>query len=117
MRRISAANRNPAVNGAGGGPDPDTFVPDRYPNRHLALSTGHHHCQGADFARAEPLGRTGLGPRRLRSVGMMGRWPRAWSVVRTAATWWEQPAAARRERWELAVDEIAAVTGEAAAGG
>lgn len=33
--------------------DPDDFVPDRSPNRHLALSNGVHRCLGAHLIRVE----------------------------------------------------------------
>ncbi len=34
-------------------PDPDTFVPDRNPTRHLAFGHGTHYCLGAPLARLE----------------------------------------------------------------
>jgi cytochrome P450 len=33
--------------------DPDKFIPDRTPNRHLALSNGVHRCLGAHLIRVE----------------------------------------------------------------
>ena len=33
--------------------DPDTFVVDRSPNRHVAFGVGIHRCIGAPFARQE----------------------------------------------------------------
>jgi len=42
------ANRNRSVF-----PNPDTFVFDRTPNRHLAFSTGIHRCLGAHLVRME----------------------------------------------------------------
>jgi cytochrome P450 len=32
-------------------PDADEFVPDRYPNRHLAFGVGAHRCLGSNLAR------------------------------------------------------------------
>jgi cytochrome P450 len=43
-----AANRDPAEF-----PGPDTFVPDRNPNRHLAFGAGEHRCLGLHLARVE----------------------------------------------------------------
>lgn len=34
-------------------PDPDTFVPDRSPNRHFAFGAGVHRCLGSNLARLE----------------------------------------------------------------
>ncbi|HEX4659005.1 MAG TPA: cytochrome P450 [Streptosporangiaceae bacterium] len=34
-------------------PQPETFVPDRFPNRHYAFGTGPHRCLGAHLARVE----------------------------------------------------------------
>jgi cytochrome P450 len=34
-------------------PDPDEFVADRQPNRHVAFGIGKHRCIGSTLARAE----------------------------------------------------------------
>ena len=34
-------------------PDPDTFVPDRNPNRHFGFGAGEHRCLGIHLARVE----------------------------------------------------------------
>ncbi|PBC35616.1 hypothetical protein CJ179_47030 [Rhodococcus sp. ACS1] len=43
-----AANRDPREFD-----DPDTFLPDRFPNRHLALGSGIHRCLGMHLLRLE----------------------------------------------------------------
>lgn len=50
---FAAANRDDAVNGSAQQSDPNTFDPLRWPNRHLALGWGKHHCLGAELARLE----------------------------------------------------------------
>ena len=45
---LGSANRDPAVFDA-----PDTFVPDRDPNPHVAFGVGVHFCLGAPLARME----------------------------------------------------------------
>ncbi len=49
----AAANRDVAVNGNVAQSHPDTFDPCRWPNRHLALGRGKHHCLGGELARLE----------------------------------------------------------------
>jgi cytochrome P450 len=34
-------------------PDADAFIPDRFPNRHVAFGLGKHRCIGSTLARAE----------------------------------------------------------------
>jgi cytochrome P450 len=43
---LGSANRDAAAF-----PDPDEFVPDRYPNRHVAFGVGAHRCLGSNIAR------------------------------------------------------------------
>ncbi|WP_410603659.1 cytochrome P450 [Amycolatopsis sp. lyj-90] len=45
---LPAANRDPAVF-----EEPDTFLPGRKPNRHIAFGHGMHHCLGSALARIE----------------------------------------------------------------
>lgn len=45
---LPAANRDPRVFS-----DPDSFLPDRRPNKHLGFGYGPHHCLGAALARME----------------------------------------------------------------
>jgi cytochrome P450 len=45
---IGSANRDPEQFDA-----PETFVPERTPNRHIAFGTGIHYCLGAPLARIE----------------------------------------------------------------
>ena len=50
---FAAANRDVEVNGGREQSDPNAFDPTRWPNRHLALGWGRHHCLGAELARLE----------------------------------------------------------------
>ncbi|MFD1643579.1 cytochrome P450 [Halohasta litorea] len=45
---LGAANRDPEIFDA-----PETFRPERHPNRHIAFGTGVHFCLGAHLARME----------------------------------------------------------------
>lgn len=45
---IGAANRDPAVFD-----EPDRFIADRSPNRHLGYASGPHQCAGMAIARLE----------------------------------------------------------------
>ncbi|OXM68384.1 cytochrome P450 [Amycolatopsis vastitatis] len=45
---LPAANRDPAEFD-----DPDAFVPERKPNRHITFGHGMHHCLGSALARIE----------------------------------------------------------------
>jgi cytochrome P450 len=48
MMSLAPACRDPEVF-----PDPDHFVADREPNRHLAFAAGPHRCLGSHLARME----------------------------------------------------------------
>ena len=48
MLAWAAGNRDPEVFD-----EPDRFVPDRQPNRHLAFGAGNHKCLGQYFARVQ----------------------------------------------------------------
>jgi cytochrome P450 len=45
---LGSANRDPDEF-----PNPDEFIPDRHPNRHITFTTGIHRCIGSNFARME----------------------------------------------------------------
>jgi cytochrome P450 len=48
MLAWAAGNRDPEVFH-----NPDEFIPDRHPNRHLAFGAGNHKCLGQHFARVQ----------------------------------------------------------------
>ncbi|MFJ9434228.1 cytochrome P450 [Streptomyces sp. NPDC101490] len=64
---ICSANRDPAVFA-----DPDTFRPDRTPNRHLAFGWGPHVCVGSRVARLELTALLTALVRRVRTVAPAG---------------------------------------------
>ncbi|MFD3664769.1 cytochrome P450 [Streptomyces sp. NPDC058659] len=64
---ICSANRDPAVFA-----DPDTFRPDRTPNRHLAFGWGPHVCVGARVARLELTALLTALIRRVRTIDPAG---------------------------------------------
>ncbi|MFD4371315.1 cytochrome P450 [Streptomyces sp. NPDC058486] len=70
---ICSANRDPAVFA-----DPDTFRPDRAPNRHLAFGWGPHVCVGARVARLELTALLTALIRRVRAIAPAG--PPVWST-------------------------------------
>ena len=61
---IGAANRDPDAF-----VDPETFDPERTPNRHLAFGMGNHQCAGLSLARIEArIAIAAIGDRGLRPV-------------------------------------------------
>ncbi|WP_329619489.1 cytochrome P450 [Streptomyces sp. NBC_01255] len=64
---ICSANRDPAVFA-----DPDTFRPDRTPNRHVAFGWGPHVCVGARVARLELTALLTALIRRVRTIEPAG---------------------------------------------
>ncbi|MFF9499896.1 cytochrome P450 [Streptomyces sp. NPDC014656] len=69
---ICSANRDPAVFA-----EPDAFLPDRAPNRHLAFGWGPHVCVGARVARLELSALLTALTRRVRAIAPAG--PPVWS--------------------------------------
>ncbi|MEE1739707.1 cytochrome P450 [Streptomyces sp. BE147] len=65
---LCSANRDPAVF-----PDPDTFRPDRTPNRHLAFGWGPHVCVGSRVARLELTALLTALIRRVATIAPAGR--------------------------------------------
>lgn len=65
---LCSANRDPAVF-----PDPDTFRPDRTPNRHVAFGWGPHVCVGSRVARLELTALLTALIRRVRTIAPAGR--------------------------------------------
>ena len=75
---LGAANRDPAVFD-----DPDTFVPTRDPNPHLAFGAGVHFCLGAPLARMELAESLGLLWSRMPGLELAGEpTPRGTFVLR-----------------------------------
>ncbi|MGW6395914.1 cytochrome P450 [Streptomyces sp. NPDC055103] len=64
---LCSANRDPAVFA-----DPDTFLSDRAPNRHLAFGWGPHVCVGARVARLELTALLTALIRRVRTLAPAG---------------------------------------------
>ncbi|MFD9423549.1 MULTISPECIES: cytochrome P450 [unclassified Streptomyces] len=65
---LCSANRDPAVFS-----DPDTFRPDRTPNRHVAFGWGPHVCVGSRVARLELTALLTALIRRVRTIAPAGR--------------------------------------------
>jgi len=75
---LGAANRDPAVFD-----DPDTFVPTRDPNPHLAFGAGVHFCLGAPLARMELAESLGMLWSRMPGLELAGEpTPRGTFVLR-----------------------------------
>ncbi|MFE4588367.1 cytochrome P450 [Streptomyces laurentii] len=70
---LCSADRDPAVF-----PDPDTFRPDRTPNRHLAFGWGPHVCVGSRVARLELTALLTALTRRVRAITPAG--PPEWGT-------------------------------------
>ena len=67
VQLLGAANRDPRQFD-----DPDAFIPDRKPNRHIAFGFGIHFCLGSPLARLEALVMLGAILRRHPGIHLTG---------------------------------------------